>query len=287
MHRHCMWDTGHLEDLPHHQSCLQRTKHPETALSAEVSVWQGLSVAERGQGRCRRSTGPGAPEAAPRPGFSTVPEAGRCSGGRRVESCWRGDLGVSKGQFQKLTARAKTPVLSPSEVHVLCSGQFPSTSRTLSCASSAVLGEHKMVFHRVMAALWGQSSVSGQSQTQNRGLGRSGVLSWLLPLPLPTAHHQQYSGSPALWGQAPEEEGGSIAAGSGADMPGLGKGAARGPWNSLLLRHLEQAVQGDGLVGPIPVTRWGHTQESHHHISGLCLSEIQQGPVQPVLSKLI
>ena len=86
-----------------------------------------------------------------------------------------------------------------------------------------------------------------------------------------------------------------MAAGSGVDMAGLGKGAARGPWNSLLVRHLEQAVQGDGLVspepsgqvGPIPVTQWGHTQESHHHICGLCLGEIQQGPVQPLLSRLI
>ena len=86
-----------------------------------------------------------------------------------------------------------------------------------------------------------------------------------------------------------------MAAGSGTDMPGLGKPAARGPWNSLLVRHLEQAAQGHGLVspepsgqvGPIPVTRWGHTQESHHHICGLCLREIQQCPVQPVLSRLI
>ena len=79
-----MWPAGHLEDFPHHHSVLQRTKHPETALSAEVSVWQGPRVAGSGQGRCRGTTGPGAPEAAPRPGFSPAPEAGRCSGGRRV-----------------------------------------------------------------------------------------------------------------------------------------------------------------------------------------------------------
>ena len=73
-----------MKDLPHHHSVLQRAKHPETALSAEMSVWQGPSVAGSGQGRRRGSTGPGAPEAAPRPGFSPAPEAGRCRGGRRV-----------------------------------------------------------------------------------------------------------------------------------------------------------------------------------------------------------
>ena len=187
---HYMWDTGHLKDLPHHHSCLQRTKHPKTALSAEVSVWQGPSKAGRGQGRHRGSTGCGAPEAAPRPGFSPAPEAGRCSGGRRVESCCRGGLGEGKSQFQKLTARAKTPVLSPSEVHVLCSGQLPITSRSLSCTNSAVLLEDMIVFHMVIAALWGQSSVSGWSQTQHHGLGSSRGLSWLPALPLPTAPHQ-------------------------------------------------------------------------------------------------
>lgn len=50
---HYTWHTGHLEDLPHHQSCLQRTDHPETALTAEVSMWQGPSVGGRGQGRGR------------------------------------------------------------------------------------------------------------------------------------------------------------------------------------------------------------------------------------------
>ena len=88
-----------------------------------------------------------------------------------MESCCRGGLGEGKGQFQKLTAKAKTPVLSPSEVHVLCSGQLPSTLRSLSRAGFAVLRKYKIVFHMVIAALLGESSVSGWSQTQNRGLG--------------------------------------------------------------------------------------------------------------------
>ena len=77
-------------------------------------------------------------------------------------SCWSGNLGASKGQFQKLTARAKTSVASPSEVRVLCSGQLPSTSRSSSMTVFAVLNEHMSVFHMVVAALWGQSSVSGE-----------------------------------------------------------------------------------------------------------------------------
>ena len=86
-----------------------------------------------------------------------------------------------------------------------------------------------------------------------------------------------------------------MVAGSGADMPGLGKGAARGPWNSLLVRHLGQAVQGDGLgspepsgqVGPIPVTGWGHTQQCHYCVIRLSFGEMHQGPVQPVLGSSI
>ena len=70
-----------------------------------------------------------------------------------MESCWRGSLGASKGHLQKLTVRAKTPVLSPSEVHLLCSGQLLSTYRSIGGTSSAVLGEHMMVFHMAMAAL--------------------------------------------------------------------------------------------------------------------------------------
>ena len=251
-HHHRMWDTGHLEDLPHHHSCLQRSKHPEAALSAEVSMRQSLSEAGRGQGRRRGSTGPGAPEAAPRPGFSPEPEAGRCSGGRR------GCLGVSKGQFQKLTVRAKTPVLFPSEVHVLCSGQFPSTSRSLSHASFAVLGDHKIVFHMVTAALWGQSSVSGWSQTQHHGLSSSGDLSWLPALPLPCAPHQtaQPCGDRPLRGRE-----GAWQQAQGLTWQGWEREQPEGP-GTVLVRHLEQAVQSSGLVspepsgqvGPIPVT---------------------------------
>ena len=134
---------GHLKDLPHHLSCLQRTKHPETALSAEVSMRQGPSVAGSVQGRRRGSTGPGAPEAAPRPGFSPAPEAGRCSGGRRVPETHQ--------------AKAKTPVVSPSEVHVLCPGQSASISRSICSTASTVLHEDMIVVHMVIAALWGQS----------------------------------------------------------------------------------------------------------------------------------
>ena len=80
-------------------------------------------------------------------------------------------LGASKGLFQKLTARAKTSVSSPSEVRMLCSGQLPSTSRSSCSASSAVLGEDMIVVHMVAAALWGQNSVSGGRQPQHCGLG--------------------------------------------------------------------------------------------------------------------
>ena len=90
MHGHDMRDTGHLEDLPHHHSCLQRTEQPETALSAEVSVWQGPSVGGRGQWRRRGSAGPGGPEAAPRLDFSP---AGRSS----ETPWWRGDGDLTEG----------------------------------------------------------------------------------------------------------------------------------------------------------------------------------------------
>ena len=87
-------------------------------------------------------------------------------------------------------------------------------------AGSAVLHEHMMVFHMVVAALWGQSSVSGESGTQHHGLGRSGELSWLPALPLPTGPRWHHASSPALWGLAPEEQGGNMAAhwGAGRDQ---------------------------------------------------------------------
>lgn len=51
-----------------------------------------------------------------------------------------------------------------------------------------------------------------------------------------------------------------MAAGLGAYMPGLGKGGARGPWNSAFVRQLGRAPQGDGLVSPGPSGQVGpHT----------------------------
>ena len=247
---------------------------------------QGPSEAKRGQGRCRESTGPGAPEAAPRPGFSPAPEAGRCSGGRRVERCCRGSLGEGKGQFQKLTAKAKTPVLSPSEVHVLCTGQLPSTLRSLSRAGFAVLLKYKIVFHMVIAALWSQSSVSEWSQTQNCGLSTAGGTE--LAASSASAHCPS-PGIPALWGRE-----GAWQLARGLTCQGWEREQPEGPgtlcwsdtWNRLHGYGLV-SPEPSGQVGPIPVTRWGHTQESHHHICGLCLCEIQQCPFQPVLSRLI
>ena len=84
---------------------------------------------------------------------------------------------LGEGGFQKLTARGKTPVVSPSEVPVLCSGQFPITSRSLSCTNSAVLLEDMIAFHMVIAALWDQSSVSGWYQTSQGGL-RHSTMAW-------------------------------------------------------------------------------------------------------------
>ena len=66
---HCTWAPGQLEDLPQCHSCLPKTKHPETALSAQMSMWQGPSVAGRGQGRPRGIPRPGAPQPAPKPGL--------------------------------------------------------------------------------------------------------------------------------------------------------------------------------------------------------------------------
>lgn len=41
MKEYCGVPLRHTDHHPQHHSCLQKTKHPEAALSAEVSVWQG------------------------------------------------------------------------------------------------------------------------------------------------------------------------------------------------------------------------------------------------------
>lgn len=120
----------------------------------------------------------------------------------------------SKGRFQKLTARAKTSVLSPSEVAVLCSGQSSMTSSSAGSTFSAVVAEEAMVLHRSAAALWGQSCVSG-------GVGHSAE-GW-------AAVGETQGTEPGCL----EGPGGSVAAGSGAVLAGLGQGGARGPWNSV------------------------------------------------------
>ena len=96
-------------------------------------------------------------------------------------------LGVIKGHLQKLTARAKTSLLSPSEVNVLCSGQSASTGSSSSSTLSAVLIVETITLHMAAAALQTQSSVSAGSRPQRRSLGTPGVLCWLPALPLPTA----------------------------------------------------------------------------------------------------
>ena len=41
MRDHCVVALGCVDSHPQHHSCLQKTKHPEAALSAEVSMGQG------------------------------------------------------------------------------------------------------------------------------------------------------------------------------------------------------------------------------------------------------
>lgn len=101
-------------------------------------------------------------------------------------------LGASKGLGQKLTARAKTSELSPSEVHVLCSGQSSSTQTSSRSTCSAVLLLETITLHMVAAALQAQSSVSEGSWPQCRGLGNRGGWGWPPALPLPTAPCQQH-----------------------------------------------------------------------------------------------
>lgn len=153
------------------------------------------------------------------------------AGGQRA-GCWRVGLGAGKGQLQKLTARAKTPASSPSEVCTLSTGQALSTWRSSCSAGSAVLLEDMMVAHMVAAALWGQSSVSGLSRPQRRGLGSCRGPRWPSALPLPTAPGRQRAASPRGY-RGPEGQGGSMAPGSGADVAALENRGARGSWNSL------------------------------------------------------
>ena len=110
-------------------------------------------------------------------------------------------MGVSKGQLQKLTARAKTSVSSPSEVHMLQAGQLPRTRTSIFSTDSKVLLEELIVLHMVAAALRGQSSVSAGSQPQCHGLGNSK--------------------SQVTKPQHLEEQGGHKGAGSVAGMPGM------------------------------------------------------------------
>ena len=83
-------------------------------------------------------------------------------------------LGASKGLVQKLTASAKMPVLSPSKVYVLCSGQSFSTQSSSGSTFSAVLLVETIALHMVAAALQAQSIVSAGSRPQRRGLGNRG-----------------------------------------------------------------------------------------------------------------
>lgn len=68
MHLQPSWAPGHPEDLPQCPGCLQKTKQPETALSAKTRLWPGPSVDARG--------GPGldAPKPAPAAGFQPPQE---------------------------------------------------------------------------------------------------------------------------------------------------------------------------------------------------------------------
>lgn len=151
-------------------------------------------------------------------------------GGGQRASCWRGGLGASQGQLQELTARAKTPVLSPSEVYTLSTGQAFSTLRSICSAGSAVPVEDMITPHMAVAALWGQSSVSGGSGPQHCGLGCCRGPRWPSALPLPTGPRWQHPASPRGCRHL-EGQGGSVAARSGADMAALANGGARGSWN--------------------------------------------------------
>ena len=113
-----------------------------------------------------------------------------------MESCWRGDRGASRGQFQELTARAKPSLLSPSEVHILCRGQSSITQSSAGSTFSTVDFDEPMALHILAAALWDQSSVSGVSQSQYHALCSSGAQ--------------------VTEAQCPEGQGGSMAAGSGS-----------------------------------------------------------------------
>ena len=152
--------------------------------------------------------------------------------GRMERRPW-GDPGASKHLGQKLTARAKTSALSPSEVHVLCSGQSSSTQTSSRSTCSAVLLLETITLHMVAAALQAQSSVSEGSWPQCRGLGNRGGWGWppalprLCPLPLASSTQQACPcGQQAAERRCLEGQGGSTAAGSGAVVPGLGNGGA-------------------------------------------------------------
>lgn len=86
-----------------------------------------------------------------------------------MESCWRGNLGASKGQFQKLTARAKVALLSPLEADTF-SGQFCITHTSVGRTFSTTGPRVPMVLHIMAAALWEQSSVSKGSQLEYHAL---------------------------------------------------------------------------------------------------------------------
>lgn len=141
--------------------------------------------------------------------------------------------GMSKGLVQKLTARAKMSFSSPSEVDVLCSGQSSSTQSSSSNTLSAVVLVEAIASHMVAAALQAQNSVSVGSRPQRCGLGNPEGPGWPPALPLPAALTSSTQRACPCRQQAAEQRclegpGGSMALGSGADMPGLGNGGARG-----------------------------------------------------------
>lgn len=164
MHKR-LWAPGQAQNLPNHPGRLQRINQLETALNIE---WQGLSIQGRGQGRHTGSSRPGAPK----PGVSPVPEAGRYAAvGERMERHWRSNLHTSKGHLWKLTARANTSLLSPSEVYIFCTGQPSITQSNVGSTFSVVVPEEAMVFHMIAAPLQDQSCVSWGSQPEHCGLG--------------------------------------------------------------------------------------------------------------------
>ena len=113
-------------------------------------------------------------------------------------------LGASKGLVQKLTARAKMSIISPSEVDVLCSGQSSSAQSSSSSTFSAVLFAETMALHMGAAALQAQSSVSVGSWPQCRGPGHPRGPGWPPALPLPVAPRWQHPAGLALWQEANE-----------------------------------------------------------------------------------